>query len=76
MVQQESAKISNRVGAIASSIAQTNMAIVLVEYSTLALEGIWTSTYLYDITFRLVLYGEHHGILRCSVWANFDVVAT
>lgn len=52
------------------------MAIVLVEYSSLALEGIWTSAYLNDITFSLVLDGEHHGILWCTVWADFDIIAT
>ena len=56
MVKKKAAKIANRVGAIASAVAQTYMAIVLVEYSSLALEGIRTSAYLDNITFRLVLY--------------------
>ena len=51
------------------------MAIVLVEYSSLALEGIRTSAYLNDITFSLVLYREHHRILWCSVWADLDIIS-
>ena len=38
MVKQEPSKIANRVGAIASTVAQTYMAIVLIEYSTLAFQ--------------------------------------
>ena len=76
MVNQEAAKITNWVWTIASAIAQTYMAIVLVEYSSLALEGIRTSAYLNNITFSLVLYGEHHRILWCSVWAYLYIVAT
>ena len=76
MVKQEAAKIANWVWTIASAIAQTYMAIVLVEYSSLALEGIRTSAYLNDITFRFVLYGEHHRILRCAVGADLHIVAT
>ena len=38
MVKQESTKIANRVGAITSSVAQTYMAIILIEYATLALQ--------------------------------------
>ena len=76
MVKKKSAKISNRVGAIASAVAQTYMAIVLVEYSSLALEGIRTSAYLNNITFSLVLYGEHHRILRCTVGAYLDIIST
>lgn len=76
MVKQEPAKIANRVGAIASAVAQTYMAIVFVEYSSLAFEGIWTSAYLNNITSCLVLNGEHHGILWCTVWADLDIVTT
>lgn len=76
MVEQEATKIANRVGAIARAVAQTNMAIILVEYSSLALEGIRTSAYLNNITFSLVLYGEHHRILWCSIWADLHVIAT
>lgn len=76
MVKQEAAKIANWVWTIASAIAQTYMAIVLVEYSPLALEGIRTSAYLNNITFSLVLYGEHHRILRSSIRADFNIVAT
>ena len=56
MVKQKAAKIANRVGAIACAVAQTYMAIILVEYTSLALEGIRTPAYLYDITSCLVLY--------------------
>ena len=76
MVQQEPAKIANWVWTIASAIAQTYMAIVLVEYSSLALEGIRTSAYLNNITFSLVLYGEHHRILWCTVGADLDIIST
>ena len=75
MVKQEPAKIAYRVGAIACAVAQTYMAIVLVEYSSLALEGIWTSAYLDNITSRLVLYGEHHRILWRTIRANLNIIA-
>ena len=38
MVKQEPSKIANRVGAIACTIAQTYMAIVLIEDATLAFQ--------------------------------------
>ena len=76
MVKQEPTKKAYRVGAIACAIAQAYMTIVLIEYSSLALQRIRASAYLYDIPFRLVLYREHHGILRRSVWAKLNIIAT
>ena len=76
MVKKKSSKIANRVGAITSAVAQTNMAIVLAKDSSLALEGIWTSAYFNNITFSLVLDGEHHRILWCSIRANLDIIST
>ena len=76
MVKQEPTKKAYRVGAIACAIAQTYMAIVLIEYSSLALQRIRASANFYNISLRLVLYREHHGILRSTVWAKLYIIAS